>query len=180
MTSSRKSNLTLSQKIKIKIATVSQCHQNISSLSTLRRFHPTKFLRGTLYGGCTPTTFLLRKFYGIVFSKHFLWGNSTELYSQNIFFKTTLRSFIPTFCFRVTLRSCILTTLSFEAILQNCILKTFLLRQFCRILFSKYFLWGNFAKLYSHTSLWGNFAKLYSQNITFEATLQSCISTLSF
>ena len=36
------------------------------------------------------------------------------------------------------------------------------MRQFCGILFSKYFLWDNFTKL-------------YSQNISFEVTWRSCI-----
>ena len=83
----------------------------------------------------------------------FLWGNSAELYSQNIHFKITLRSCIPTFCFRATLRSCISTIL--------------LSRQFYKMVFSKY-------------SLWGNFIELYSQNISFEATLRSCIFSKHF
>ena len=109
-------------------------------------------------------TFFLWQFYGIVFSKYFLWGNSTELYSQNISFKTTLqsriiqkslwansaelysqnihckiilRSCIPIFCLRATLQSCIPT---FKTILRNCNPKIFPLRQFCEIVFSKYFL----------------------------------------
>ena len=120
----------------------------------------------------------LKQFYGIVFSKYFLWGNSVKLYSENIFFRATLRSCIPTLPFEATFLSCI-PTLLFEAILQNCILKTFHLRQlsgvvfsqyffeailwncilkifpwkqFCGIVFSKYFLLGNSAELYSHNT----------------------------
>ena len=166
-TSSQNSNLTLSQ-----------CHQNVSSWSTLKRLHPTKFLPGTLSEGSIPTTFplgnstelypyinfSLRQFYRIVFLKYFLqedspksyytkisWSNSAKLYSQNIHFKITLCSCIPTFCFRATLRSCISTKLPSK--------------QFYGIVFSKYFLWDNSADL-------------NSQNIFFEATLRSFILTL--
>ena len=130
----------------------------------------------------------LKQFYGIVFSKCFLWGNSAELYSQNIFFRATLQSCIPTLPFEAILQNYILKTfhlrqlsrivfphslfrqlcgvvfskISFEEILWNYILKIFHLRQFCGIVFSKY-------------SLWGNFTKSYSKNISFEVTLQSCI-----
>ena len=136
----------------------------------------------------------LKQFYGIVFSKYFLWGNSAELYYQNIFFRATLRSCIPTLPFEAIMHNCILKTFHlrqlsivvfshfpfrqlcevvfsqhflFEAILRNCILKTFSLRQFCGIVFSKY-------------SLWGNFTELYSQNISFETTLRSCIFSKHF
>ena len=64
-----------------------------------------------------------------------LWGNFAELYSKNIHLKTTLWSYILTFCFRATLRSCISTIL--------------LSRQFYKMVFSKYSLWGNFIELYS-------------------------------
>ena len=123
------------------------------------------------------------------------------MYSQNIHCKTTLRSCIPTFCFKATLQRCISTILlwsnsmelysqniSFEAILWNCILKIFSLgqlcgvvfphfpsRQFCRIAFSKHFIWGNFPELYSHTLFLGNSTELYSQNIFFEAILRNYI-----
>ena len=144
----------------------------------------------------------LKQFYGIVFSKYFLWSNSAELYSQNIFFRETMRSCIP--------------TLSFEAIMQNYILKTFYLRQLsgvvfphspfrqlCGVVFSKHFFWGNSAELYSQNIpfeailqncilkifplrqfywivfskhfFWGNFAELYSQNTSFEAILLNYI-----
>ena len=103
-----------------------------------------------------------RQLYGIVFSKHFHWGNSTELYSQNISFKTTLRSrIIPKFLWgnstelyyqnihcKTTLWSCI-PTFFFRATLRSCIS--------------------------SKHILWGNFAELYYQNISFEAILWNCI-----
>jgi hypothetical protein len=90
-----------------------------------------------------------------------------ELYSQNIFFKATLRSCIPTLPFEAIMHNCTLKTFHlrqlsrvvfsnfpfrqlcgvvfsqhflFEAILRNCILKTFPLRQFYGIVFSKHFL----------------------------------------
>ena len=64
------------------------------------------------------------------------------------------------------------------------------MRQFYWIVFLKRFLWSNFTELYflkafplrqfyeivfSKYSIWGNFTKLYFQNISFEATLRSCI-----
>ena len=150
-----------------------------------------------------PPYFSLRQFYGIVFSKHFLWGNSAELYSQNIFFRATLRSCIPTLPFEAIMHNCILKTFHlrqlsivvfshfpfrqlcevvfsqhfiFEAILRNCILKTFPLRQFCGIVFSKYFILRQFYWIvFSKHFLWGNSAELYSQNSSFEAILLNCI-----
>ena len=123
------------------------------------------------------THFPLRHFCKIVFSKHFIWGNSAELYSQ---------------------------TLPLKQFYGIVFLKSSPLRQFCRIVFSHFLLWDNSAELYSHTFLLGNSAKLYShntsslrqfywifilkifslkqlhgvvfsQNISFEAILRNCI-----
>ncbi len=112
--------------------------------------------------------FVLEQLYKVVFPQYFFQENSTELYYQNISFEVIRRNCIlKTFHLRQLCGIVFLQHFLFETILRNCILKTFLLRQFCRIIFSKY-------------SLWGNSAKLYSQNISFEATLQSCIPILSF
>ena len=135
------------------------------------------FLFLAILRNCILKIFPLMQFYGIVFSKHFLWCNSTELYSQNISFKTTLRSRIiqkslwgnseelysQNIFFKTTLQSCI-PTLSFEAILRNCILKIFSLGKLYGVVFPHF--------------PWGKSVELYSQNISFEATLRSCISTL--
>ena len=179
------------------------------------------------------TTSSLRQFYRIVVSKHFLWGNFTELYSQNISFKTTLRSriiqkslwgnsaelysqninckttlrCIPTFCLKATVRSCIPTlsiwgnsrefysqNISFKAILRNYILKIFPSRQLSGVVLYKSLFeailrnciltWHSFGVTFRSCiptlSIWGNSREFYSQNISFEATLQSCILTLSF
>ena len=165
MAPSGKSNLTLSKNSKIIIVTLSQCHQNnISSWSTLRRLHPTKFLHGTLCGGSILTIFHLRQLCGVVFLKHFIWGNSSELYSHTFILGSSAELYPHI---------------------------TFSLRQFYIIVFSKYLLWGNSTELYSQNisfkttlqsriiqkSLWGNSAGLYSQNIHFKTTFRSCIPT---
>ena len=108
-------------------------------------FHNTSFK--TILWNCILKIFPLRQFCGTVLLKYF---------------------------FRATLRSCI-PTLPFEAIMHNCILKTFNLRQLSRVVFS-HFPFRQFCRiLFSKYSLWGNFIEFYSQNISFEATLRSCI-----
>ena len=94
--------------------------------------------------------FTLRQFCGIVFSKYSLWSNSAELYSQNISFEATLRSYIPILSFEAILPNCILkifslrqfygivfSNIAFKVTLRSCVLKTFPLRQFYWIVFSK-------------------------------------------
>ena len=129
--------------------TLSQCHQNnISSWSTLMRLHPTKFFPGTLFGGSIPTTFPLRQLCGVVFSKHFIWGKSPELYCHTFIWGNSPKLYSHTFIFRQLCRVVSSHHFLFEAILHNCIFKIFTLKQFYRIVFSKYFLQDNSSESY--------------------------------
>ena len=59
---------------------------------------------------CILKTFPLRQLCGVVFSKHFLWGNSTKLYSQNLpLWGNSAELYSHTFSFGTTLKSCIPT-----------------------------------------------------------------------
>ena len=59
---------------------------------------------------CILKIFSLRQFYWIVFSKHFLWGNSAELYSQTLPLKQFYgKSILKIFPFKAILRNYILT-----------------------------------------------------------------------
>ena len=91
----------------------------------------------------------MRQFCGIVFSKYFILGNFTKLYSQN-------------FSFEATSLSCIFS-------------KNFIWGNSAEFYSQNVSLWGKSMELYSHTFFWGNSTKLYSQNISFETTLRSYI-----
>ena len=131
------------------------------------------------FRSCIPTLSFFRQFYGIVFSKHFLWGNSTKLYFQNISFKTTLqsriiqkslwgnstelysqnihykitfRSCIPTFCFKATLRRCISTILLWSNSIELYSQKISFKTTLRSCIFLKHFLWDNSAELYSQNT----------------------------
>ena len=139
-------------------------------------------------------TFSLTQFFGIVFSKYFLWGNSVELYSHTLLWGNYAELYSQNISFEATLQSCILKTLplwgnftelysqniSFEAILRNCFLKIFPLRRFYWIVSSKYFFWGNSAKLYSqNTSFEAILLNFILKTFPFEVILRNCILTLS-
>ena len=169
--------------------------------------HPITFSLTQFCGIAFSPGIPLRQLCGVVFSKHFFWGNSAELYSQNIFFRETMRNCIPTLSFEAIMQNYILKTLHlrqlsrvvfphfpfrqlcgvvfwqhflFEVIMRNCILKIFPLRQFYWIVFSKHFFWGNSAEFYSqNTSFEAILQNRILKTFHFEAILQNCILTLS-
>ena len=97
------------------------------------------FLFEAILRHCILKRFPLRQFCGIVFSKYFLWGNSAKLYSQNILFRTTLRSCIPTLPFGAIMHNCILKTFNLRQ-LSRVVFSHFPFRQLCRVIFSQHFL----------------------------------------
>ena len=102
-----------------------------------------------------------------IFSKHFILGNSEELYSQNIslwgnsvelysytsFLGNSTELYSQNIFFDATLRGCIFKTLSLRQFYWIVFSKPFPLRQFRGIVFSHFLFWDNFEELHSHKCL---------------------------